>query len=198
MGDSAFVVVPSPNWYRTFQPQQRAVESLRRAHTCMKFPEICVTPVRFVITAGAERPVVVPSPNCPDPLSPQQATVPSDFKAHANPCPAMICVASVNPVTCTGRVLVVVVPSPNCLTLLRPQHQTVPSVLIAQVNESPVATREKPVIGAAFARCGDCIATGSATTISPTMRAARLQRRKVLIREAGNNVILCIVCIICA
>ena len=142
-----------------------------------------MTSVRFGITSGVARPVVVPSPNCPDVLSPQHATVPFDFNTHANHCPAMIWVAPVNPITCTGRVLFVVVPSPNCFLLLRPQHQTVPSVLTPHVNESPAATREKPVIGAAFARCGVCKATGSTATITPTMRIATWQRKRAFNRE---------------
>jgi hypothetical protein len=54
----------------------------------------------------------------------------------------------------------------------------------ATVTITPLASStvdaQKPVPTlAAFARCGDCNVTGSATSINPTVRVAKLDRKNV-------------------
>ncbi len=58
------VFVPSPNWPRSFAPQQNATPSVRTAHVCEKPALICVQP-SVVGTITALEPPAASPPSCP-------------------------------------------------------------------------------------------------------------------------------------
>src|SRR4029077_5123607 len=74
------VVVPSPNWPKSFWPQHCTVPLPRRAHVC-RHPAVTAR-ASVIPTTCTVLLVVVPSPSCPNSLSPQHCNVPSWSSAH--------------------------------------------------------------------------------------------------------------------
>src|SRR6266498_3682884 len=88
-GVSRSVLVPSPSWPESFQPQHATRPALVSAQLWYAPAAIAVTPLASPATpTGVWRSVVVPSPSSPDSLSPQHLMPPALVSAQLWRSPA--------------------------------------------------------------------------------------------------------------